>query len=1310
MSSELVRVQRPAPPTAPTWPPRRPALRWEAVGYLALGLLAGTAVVLTDRGWFTPDTKPEVYLAPVRTLVRILSTWDPDPHLGQPSFQTGLLPVSLAVSAIHALGLPAWLVLRVWRALLLLVAGWGAVRLFHLLAGERSHPAGRVAAAAVYVANPYVVVAGATTPVLVPYALLPWLLLALARSVRAPSSWRWPAAFALAFFLMTGMNAGVVTIFMCLAIPCYLLYLRLAERLPWRRLLRPTLRCLALALLVSLYWLVPAAMAGGTGSAVAAFTEQPASVASTSSYAETLRLLGFWVMYFQQDGRLAMPGVVGYLTSAPLLVASFAVPLLAAACALLARAKARAFAVILLAVAVPVMVGLFPPSTPSPFGRLLRAAFEHVPAAIAFRTTNKVGALVALAYALLFGLGAAELFRRASGSERRWRAALAVAVAAVLAVAVLPAWSGGLYPIRYRVPDYWRRLARDVNAGPADSRVLLVPGTSNTFYRWGMEGPDDLNLSLFSRPSVARTTVANGSFEQTNFLAALDLPVSSGSADPQVVAAMARYLGAGELVARNDLRWEVFGGTRPAALAERLAGTAALRPAGAYGRLGEYTVAPTSLAYGTEQAARDADLPPLQRYEVADPRPVTRAEALKGTMLVDGDSFAVPSLVRLGLAPAEPAFRLLGSMTTAELAAALAGGARVVISDSNRRRGWGSFRTGQNYTPTLRADQPLPASTLTLFGDPAAQTVTRLEGARSVRATGSGSLLTEAPYGKPELAFDGDRRTAWTTGDFGGAVGQSITLTLERPADLGEITLRPVLSEVGVQVAAVRVRVDGGAVEVPVPAEPEVKVALPPGATSSVTVEITQVRGVGLNPVGFWEVGVPGLEVRQVARLPQTLRRLAAGLSPAERARLNSIAPIDVVLTRAAGEAGDRSHDEERVMDRELWLPAARDFAVSGLAAAGPGLPDPVVDRLAGARTGVVASSSSRFFDAIGVRASKALDGDPDSAWVPDGRGPGEWIELRLPGRRLDHVEVLQTAPKGLVGVDAITGAELSINGGEPQAVELKQGSTRIDFRARKVRRLRLTVTRVAGLGGQVRISELRAGAARIPGAPDSRRLRGCVELATVDGKPLQARLDGTVGQLAGGTPLPLHGCGGPVRLEEGDHRVRSSQGWLLDLLGFSSPAPELRPAPLPAPASLRVSGRSPAAMTIHAGAASTPYYLVVGQGYDRRWRASMDGRPLGPPLLLDGYSVGWRVTDLGPHRFEVAFGPQRAAAWSLAASAAGLALVALLLAGVRPPRPLLAAGRRARGALRPAAGRLGRVAQRLGNLRLPRLDRWRRP
>ena len=1268
MSSDLVRVRRPDESAAEPGAARRRGLSWEAVAYLVLGLLVGTAVIGADQGWFTPDTKPEVYLAPVRTLLRTLSTWDPDPHLGQPNFQTGLLPVSLAISAIDALGLPAWLVPRVWRTLLLLVAGWGAVRLFHLLAAERSSAAGRVTAAAVYVANPYVVVAGATTPVLVPYALLPWLLLALARAVRAPSSWRWPAAFALVFFLMTGMNAGVVALFMCLAVPCYLLYLRLTERTPWPRLLGPTLRCAGLAVLVSLYWLVPAAMAGETGEAVAAFTERPENVASTSSFPETLRLLGFWVMYFQQDGRPAMPGAAAYLTSPLPMLASFLLPVLAAAAALLARARARALAVLLLAVAVPVMVGLFPPAAPSPFGRLLSAAFQRVPGAIAFRTTNKAGALVALAYALLLGLGAAELLRRGARGERPWRGAAAVAVAVILAVSVLPAWTGGLYPIRYQVPGYWHELAADVNAGQDDTRVLLAPGASNTAYRWGMEGPDDVNLSLLSRPSVVRTTVPNGSFEQTNFLAAMDLPLSTGDPDPEVVAAMARYLGVAEVVVRNDQRWETFGGPRPSVVAKRLGGEPSLDLVAAYGRPGEHTVAPVSDLYPPEHALQDAAVPPLQRYAVAGPRRIVRAEPAAGAMLVDGDSFAIPSLAGLGLAPGEPAFRLLGSVTPAELAASVADGARVVVTDSNRRRAWGSFRTGQNYSPTLRADQPLGPSTLTLFGDPDTQTVTRLEGAASVTATGSGSLLTATPFGKPEHAFDGDRRTAWTTGDFGGAVGQSVTLRLDEPAEVGAITLRPVLSEPGVQVAGVRVRVDAGTVEVPVPAEPEVRVDVPDATTSQVTVEVTQVRGVGLNPVGFWEIGVPGVEVRQVARLPRTLRRLAGALSPADRARLDA-APIDVVLTRAAGEAGNRFHDEERVLDRELWLPAARDLVVTGRAAAGPGLPDPVVDRLAGAPGTVVASSSSRFFDEVGARASQALDGDPDSAWVPDGRGPGEWIELRLPGERLDHVDVLQSVPKGLVGVDAIVAAEVSVNGGEPFLVNLRQGQTRVDFPAAKVRRLRLTIDKVAGLGGQVRISELRAGRARIPAAPLSRRLSGCVELATVDGDPLRVRLDGTVGDLAAGGSLPVRGCGGPLRLGAGDHRVRSSPGWLVDLLGLSSPAPGARAAPPPAPATVAVTERSAAGLTVRTGAASGPYYLVAGQGYDRRWRATMDGRELGPPLLLDGYSIGWRITDPRPHRFEVAFGPQRAARWAFLASAAGLVLVAGLLIGWRPRR-----------------------------------------
>jgi arabinofuranan 3-O-arabinosyltransferase len=253
--------------------------------------------------------------------------------------------------------------------------------------------------------------------------------------------------------------------------------------------------------------------------------------------------------------------------------------------------------------------------------------------------------------------------------------------------------------------------------------------------------------------------------------------------------------------------------------------------------------------------------------------------------------------------------------------------------------------------------------------------------------------------------------------------------------------------------------------------------------------------------------------------------------------------------------------------------------------------------------------------------------------------------------------------------VDAITAAEVSVNDGKPFLVNLRQGQTRVDFPATRVRRLRLTIDKVTGLGGQVRVSELRAGRARIPAAPGKRRLRGCARLATVDGEPLQARLAGTVADLAAGEALPVRGCGGPLRLAGGEHRVRSSPGWLLDLLGLSSPAPAARPAPPPAPAEVAVTDRSPAGRTIRAGAASGPWYLVAGQGYDRRWRATMDGRRLGPPLLLDGYSVGWRITDPRPHRFEVAFAPQRTARWSFVVSAAALVLVVVLLAGWRPVR-----------------------------------------
>ncbi|HYT25382.1 MAG TPA: hypothetical protein VEP73_02710, partial [Actinomycetota bacterium] len=180
----------------------------------------------------------------------------------------------------------------------------------------------------------------------------------------------------------------------------------------------------------------------------------------------------------------------------------------------------------------------------------------------------------------------------------------------------------------------------------------------------------------------------------------------------------------------------------------------------------------------------------------------------------------------------------------------------------------------------------------------------------------------------------------------------------------------------------------------------------------------------------------------------------------------------------------------------------------------------------------------------------------------------------------------------------------------------------------------------------------------------------------------------GNLARLGGGGDLAVALCPGgpPLRLGAGEHRLRAEPGWLVDLLDLSSTsggggrALEAAGTP-PAPPRITVTSSSPTRTTLVTEAAHGPYYLVLGQGWDSRWRATIDGLPLGPPAVVDGYSVGWRIPDTRAHLVAVEFTPQRWAQRSLLASLAGLALVLALLAGVGRRRPATAgAGATPRG------------------------------
>src|SRR5207244_12287536 len=90
-----------------------------------------------------------------------------------------------------------------------------------------------------------------------------------------------------------------------------------------------------------------------------------------------------------------------------------------------------------------------------------------------------------------------------------------------------------------------------------------------------------------------------------------------------------------------------------------------------------------------------------------------------------------------------------------------------------------------------------------------------------------------------------------------------------------------------------------------------------------------------------------------------------------------------------------------------------------------------------------------------------------------------------------------------------------------------------------------------------------------------------------------------------------------------------------------------------------RVRGSS-----VRVNGADGHFYVVIGQNFGLQWRATIDGKDLGSPLLLDGYSAGWRVSQTGSFTVTVAYRPQRTYTIVLIVSAFALLITLSVVAG----------------------------------------------
>ena len=1318
--------------------------------WLVLAGVSYLPLLLTKPGQVAADTKQYLYLDPARLTTGAASMWDPNTGLGTVTHQNigYLFPMGPYYTLVNWLGVPVWVGQRIWMGSLLMAAGLGvgycARRMG--LAGP-----GAALAALAYTLSPYVIdYLGRTSAILMPWAALGWMIGLTAMAARR-GGWRYPAAFAVVVALVGGVNATSILLVL-LGPALWLVYAVWGTReVTGRRAAAAGGRIAGLSLLVSLWWAAGLWAEGKYGINILRVTETVPTVSRTSSSAEVLRGLGYWYFYGWDKVQPWTLAAVSYTQSSWLLAVSFAVPAVAATLGLIVRWRYRAFAIGLVGLGTVVAVGAYPFVHPSLFGALLERASGGT-VGLAMRSVDRIVPLVVLGLALLMGAGV-------SAVRLRWpQAGLIVGLACVALVAtdLPPLWTGNLIASNLdrpsQLPAYWHQAATYLNAAGSASRVLGLPGEDFAAYSWGVT-EDPVAPGLLDRPYVARQVVPAGTPASADLVQALDEPLQEGTLDTSALAPIARLMSVGQILLQSDLQYERYHLPLPQSLWNELvpAPPGLSEPV----TFGAPNPAPP-IRYPLDSEVRlglpagEAQPPALAVFNVANPRPLVRTESVTAPLVVAGNGQGLVEAAGAGLLAGDPTILYSASLAQdpAGFEQAMADGATLVLTDTNALAGerWGSLRNniGQVDQPGVAplskdpSDYPLPlfagASTNT-------QTVAQVSGVASVTATAYGDALSYTPEHQPINALDGDPATSWTFGAYSPVGGQKIQIDLTHPVTADHVTLLQVASpRPDRRITKVTLRFDGSRpVTVPLTAashtSPGQTVSFPGRTFQQMSLTVDGATGGagkrydGLGPVGFAEIGIPGVgPAAESLRLPTDL------LDQAGAASLGH--PLFILMNRSRVTEPPRQ-DPEPVMARSFVLPTARTFAIGGTAEVNAGDSDYLINQLVGLTPAaqlpstpaagdrgpavvIAANSSTRLDEDRQARANAAVDGNDTSAWIAEtGPQAGEWLSFSLSRPiTIDHLnlQVINDGRHSLptrITIGTEDGAsrvvdlpEVPVGNGRPQ------GSTTtipITFPALTGTHIKVTVDAVhqvraldyyATFSGATDI--LPVGIAELglpvvqPALPATLPATCQAGLLRIDGQPVDVEVTGTTSAALGGEPLNVRGCGNAaagIHLSAGTHLVQTSPrlptGWSIDQLALSSPAgggggqktagPATTAAAAPpttaaaaAPA-LSLDHQDRTSWTVTVQGDGQPFWLVLGQSQSAGWSASLPGgRSLGPSQLVDGYANGWYVPAglvNGPTVIHLTWTPQRVVWAAIGVSAA--ALLVTTVVAVTPPGAL---------------------------------------
>ncbi len=1239
--------------------------------------MAGYCLVLTafafiqQPGKMVGDTKFDLVVAPGRFLARAFDLWDPQAAFGQVQNQAYgyFWPMGPFFLAGHVVGMPGWLVQRLWWSLLLCLAFAGVVLLARAL--RIGTPASQVLAGFAYALSPHVLtLLGPTSVEAWPSALAAWVLLPLVRGSQYGSARRAAALSALAVAMCGGVNAIAVAA----VLPVGMIWLLTRARGPRRRSL--LVWWPALTVLATLWWSLPLLLVGRYSAPFLDYIENAAITTITTSLPDVLAGTSDWVAYASPNDWVA-----GYhLGTTPLLVLDAAV-VAGLGLAGIARRDNPHGRFLLLSVIAGVVLVTFGYDGPVHgwFAGDRQALLDGVLAPL--RNLHKFDTVLRLP--LVLGLAhLVGVFARVAAvgwGQRAGRAGILLAAVSPVIGVAMPAYTGQLAPPAsvQEVPGYWRQAADYLASHSRGGTALEIPAAAFGDYRWGSPH-DDILQTLAVSPWAVRNVVPLAQPGNVRMLDAITRETELGRPS----ARLADYLasnGVGYLVVRNDLAPFRTDAPDPVVLHQALDRSPGLHRVAVFGpRIGGRATfrAPNGVRVANNRG-RQSRFAAVEVYQVGSSvRPVTAWRARTVPVVVGG-----PGARLVTDAAASPAI-LAGDTAPGRFG-------RVILTDGLPRRemAFTSVRYNESATMTARAPWRLPSveHNHRLYDDMLRwETVERWRGIRAADASTSQAYADALPpldRGRsPSAALDGDPTTSFSSDSVSGARGQWWRVRFSHPRSVPwvRVTLgespRGELRRLTLVTAAGRRVVPAAA-----PGTPR-RYALPPGDTSYVEVRASGVRKDG-----------PGaqLVLDEVHPAGLTPVRTLATPTPSSAAP-----PDEIVLTRDQVRPACAQVDATTTCD-DSWLTTSEDgpalnrtVTLDGAAAYDPALevrarPGVSAQRWLTSSLPLQVTSSTPLSTDLAASAFAAVDKDTGTTWVANVGDPEPYLDLRW------------TQPASLRSVDLVVGAHAAAS--RPTTIRIVDGN-----RSRLValdrsghgtfKELRTDHVRIEFLDVAKSYSFERGGAVELPVGVSELRLpgAGAVEsfspydeldlgcgsgpTVTVGDRTLQTSVRTSLQAVLGTGTIPAVLCPqAPVVLDSGPNliTVTPSVGFLPERMTLRGAQADQGRGAQPVAVTARRWGTTDRAVRLPERSSRT--LLVVNENINPGWTATLDGRRLATQRV-DGWRQGWIVPAGPAATVRLSYGPNALYRGALLAGGVGLLLVAAvaLLGGARRSRPLV--------------------------------------